>query len=263
MNRTTRFRMADSWMSDTANAPSRAARGRSAISRAAIVATAFIAAVAAACNAGGTSPSAGAPTSAASGSPATAAPVPSASQGASGSSLALCAVTPGPCELAAGTYSTAPFVFPFEFTVGAGWTNDRDWPHGGEIYLPIGAVQWASGVVKGTSGGSTTPIGPTPADFVAFLHKEPGFTVGVPTPVTIGGLGGQSVDLTTNGVAVQGLYFFAEDAANVDAGEKIRYFLLPKGTDMVVMTMDAFKAAQFEEFAAQAQPVIDSIMWAP
>ena len=170
-------------------------------------------------------------------------------------------MSPNPCPLAAGTYSTQPFMLPFLFTIDAEWTNDRAWAHGGEIYLPIGAVQWASGVKNGTSGGKRVTIGQTPTDFVAFLRKEKGFTVSDPSPVTIGGVAGQSVDLVTNSTATHGIYFFPEDAANVDAGEKIRFFLVPKNGDMAVITIDAFKAEQFDAFAAQAQPVIDSINW--
>jgi hypothetical protein len=180
-----------------------------------------------------------------------------------GAALALCAMTPEPCPLVAGTYSTQPFVFPYLFTIDAEWTNDRAWPHGGEIYLPTGAVQWASGVTKGSRDGTQLTIGQTPADFVDFLRKQKGFTVSQPTPVTIGGVAGQSVDLLTNEIRERGIYMIAEDVANVDPGEKIRFFLVPMSDDMVIMTIDAFKAAGFDDFAAQAQPVIDSIEWQP
>ena len=172
------------------------------------------------------------------------------------SPLALCAITPNPCPIAAGTYSSAPFIVPFLFTVGDGWTDDRAWPHGGEIALPTGAVQWATAV-----SARARNVSATPADFIAFLRKTKGFTVSQPTPVTIDGVSGQQVDVLTNKAAVSGLFSIEEDAFNVNAGERFRFFVLDKGGETVILTIDAFKAKQFDEFAGQAQPVIDSIKW--
>ena len=74
-------------------------------------------------------------------------------------------------------------------------------------------------------------------------------------------MSGQQFDLLTNTTAVSGLFSIAEDEFNVDAGEKIRFFVLDMAGGTVILTIDAFKAADFDAFAGQAQPVIDSIKW--
>jgi hypothetical protein len=159
-----------------------------------------------------------------------------------------------PCTLDAGAYTTAPFEAAFSFVLSSAWQNDRAWPHGGEIFLPAGAVQWGSGVKEGSVKGVRLDIGPTPADF---------FAVSDAIPVTIGGVSGQQVDVLTNTIEAPGIFLIEEDAYNLAAGEKVRFYVLDKGGTTVVLTMDAFKAAEFDDFAVDAQPVIDSIAWIP
>jgi hypothetical protein len=190
------------------------------------------------------------------------APSPSAADAA----VPLCAKEMNPCPLTAGTYSAIPFTPTFEFTITDPWQNDRAWPDGGEIAKDSGAVQWASGVTTGYKfglAGIATPIGSKPADFIDYLKSFKGFTVSDPIPVTIDGVSGQQVDVLTRRTAVHGIFVIAHDAFNLDAGEKIRFFVLDKDGRTVILTIDSFKAADFDAFAEVAQPVIDSITWVP
>ena len=191
------------------------------------------------------------------------APSPSAAAAA----VPLCAKEMNPCPITAGTYSAIPFRPTFEFTITDPWQNDRAWPDGGEIAKDAGAVQWASGVTTGYKfglSGISTPIGPKPADFIDYLKSFKAFTVSDPMPVTIDGVSGQQVDVLTNKTApVRGIFVITHDAFNLDPGEKIRFFVLDKDGHTVILTIDSFKAADFDAFAKVAQPVIDSITWVP
>lgn len=175
----------------------------------------------------------------------------------------LCAHEFTGCQIPAGTYSTEPFEHPFEFTVTETWTNNRAWPHGGEIGTPEGdaAFQWASGVDTGTMDGQTVEIGPEPNDVIDFLRGFEGFTVSEPTEVTIDGVSGQQVDVLTNETSAPGILRFAEDALNLAPGEKVRYIVLDKDGATVLLIVDAFEQDQFEDFLARVEPILASITW--
>ena len=221
------------------------------------------------CQGGGTASSApSSPPASASAAVASPSSTPTAStaEASSGAPVvaALCAEGMAePCGIAPGTYSTAPFEEAFTFTIVSTWQNDRAWPHGGEIFLADGAIQWASGVKVGVVDGIDEAIGPTPADLIAHLRKTEGFTVGEVSPVTVGDEAGQQVDVLTNDTEVHGIIRIEEDDLNLAPGEKIRFLVIDKGGQTVILTIDAFKADQFEAFEAVAQPVIDSIVWLP
>jgi hypothetical protein len=197
--------------------------------------------------------------SAAAESPSPPAPSPSPSVVAAD---ALCAHEFTTCEIAAGTYSTAPFVHPFSFTVAEAWQNNRAWPHGGEIAQPIGGFDWISGLTSGNGGTTNATLGvdPDPAAFIQFLKSLGGLTVSGPTDVTIGGLAAQQLDVETS-EQILGILQFPEDAWNVDVGEKIRFFVLEIEGDTVVLIVDAYTVAAFDDFVALTQPLVDSITW--
>lgn len=216
--------------------------------------------ITAACNAGsGASPGASvAPSEAAA----------SAAQGSGssdpGAKPGLCAKGFEPCLLPAGTYSSAPFDVPFTFTIaGDDWTNDRAWPHGGSVTRGgSDAFLWASGVSSGQINGTRTPIGPEVDDFVSHLRMFDGFTVAEPVPVTIAGASGVQVDVLTNDVDAPGMYYIEEDAFNLAPGEKVRFLILDKGGKTVILILDAFKAATFDAFVAEAgDPLLAGLTW--
>jgi hypothetical protein len=191
-------------------------------------------------------------------------PTTAPSAGASVAATPLCAKEFTACSLEAGTYSTTPFEPAFDFTIAGPWQNDRAWPDGGEIATADGAVQWASGVTTGFKEGIEnlgTPIGPKPADFIDYVQSFKGFTVTDPVPVTIDGVEGQQIEVSTNDTGVHGFFVITHDAFNVDAGEKIRFYVLDKDGQTVILTMDSFKEAGFDAFADVAQPVIDRVKW--
>jgi hypothetical protein len=174
----------------------------------------------------------------------------------------LCAVEFTPCAIGAGTFSTSPFIHPFTFTITDDWSNNRAWPHGGEIQQGEASIDWVAGIESGTMpGGEEQQIGPAPADFIAYMTNYPGFSATVPAPVTIGGTEGQQFDVLTNDVEAPGIFFIPEDSFNLAPGEKVRYFVLEIDGETVVILVDAWVADQFDSFLEVAQPVIDSITW--
>lgn len=187
-----------------------------------------------------------------------------ASEGASGTTGELCAVGFETCTLESGTYSSSPFEPEFTFSLDDGWTNERAWPDGGGISKDGGAFYWASGTARGTVANEEVEIAGGVDGFVAFLRAlaATGMTVSEATAVDVGGAAGQQVDVESNDVDAQGLFFLAEDRFNLVAGEKARFIVLDVGGETVVLIVDAFEAADFDEVAATIQPIVDSVAWA-
>ncbi len=194
---------------------------------------------------------------------------PSAAESASSSASsgggvgALCAEGHEPCPLEAGTYSSAPFEPAFTFTIDDDWLNDRAFADGGGISKETGGIYWASGVSGGTVAGEEVEIGASPEEFVAFLQtlEVAGMTVSEPTPASVDGVEGQQVDVAANDVEAPALYFIEEDQFNLVANEKARFIVLEKDGETLILIIDSFTAADFDEWLATAEPVMESIRW--
>ena len=194
--------------------------------------------------------------------------VPSASalstQSPATSPLALCAKDFNGCPVPAGTYSTAPFVHPFLVTIGAGWTNDRDWPHGGGLTSGSGSLlNWGSGFTGGTDpSGKSVTLKLTSDALFAYIRSVKGFTVSPEVPLTIGGKTGRSVDVSTNQTSADGLLDIPEDSYNLGPGEKVRLIVFDASDPALLMIMiEVPMATDFDVAIAAMQPVLDSIIW--
>ena len=176
---------------------------------------------------------------------------------------ALCAVGHEPCPLEAGTYSSAPFEPAFTFAIDDGWQNDRAFADGGGISKETGGIYWGSGVSGGTVAGEEVEIGASPEDFVDFLQtlEAAGVTVSEPAPASVDGVEGQQVDVESNDVDVPELYFIDEDQFNLVANEKARFIVLDKDGETVLLIIDAFTTADFDDWLDTAEPVMESISW--
>jgi hypothetical protein len=204
-----------------------------------------------------------APTASASAAAATTAPsAPAAS--AAGGGGGLCAKEFEPCPISAGTYTTDAFEYPFTFTIqGDDWSNDRNWAHGGSMTKAgANSFLWASGVVSGRVGEEVVDIGPTPADFIAHLAKFDGFTVSEPVPVTVDGVSGSQVDVLSNDVQAGGMFLLPEDGFNLSPGEKTRFLVLDQDGSTVILFVESFAAATFDDFMTEVgQPLLDGLTW--
>lgn len=182
-------------------------------------------------------------------------PPPSVAVGQAG---VLCAREQAGCKIAAGTYSTRPFVHPFTFTIPEPWTNQRAWPHGGEVGPPAGGMvlQWATDVRANRSQDTITSA----EDLVAALGRLPGFTVSEPVPTTVGGAAGIQFDVET-ATALDAYLAIPEDQLNIEPAEKLRFFAVERDGALVILILDAFQQSAFDGWIAAAQPVIESITW--
>jgi hypothetical protein len=147
------------------------------------------------------------------------------------------------------------------FVVPAGWRNDRAFADGGGVSNQGGGFLWASGVTKGLSGGATVDIAPGVDGFLAHLKSFKGFTVTEPVPVTVDGVEGRQVDVTTNDVEAPGLYIIADDGFNLAPGEKARFIVLDKDGATVILIIEGFKDTEFDATVATTQTILDSVSW--
>jgi len=172
---------------------------------------------------------------------------------------ALCA----PCPLEPGTYSAAPFEPAFTFLLEDEWVNDIAVADAGALSQQMGGIFWTSGVTRGTVGVAGVTIEPTAGGFVAFLQSlsATGMTVSAPTPTTVDLVEGQQIDVATNDVRASGLYFAASDTFNLGPGEKARFIVLDHAGVTVVLVLEAFAEADFDQWLETVAPVVESISW--
>jgi hypothetical protein len=149
-------------------------------------------------------------------------------------------------------------------TIGAGWTNDRDWPHGGSLTSGSGGLlEWGSGFTGGTDPtGIPVTLKPTSDALLAYVRSVKGFTVSPEVPLTIGGKTGRSVDVSTNQTHADGLLHIPEDSYNLGPGEKVRLIVFDASDPSPVMIMvEVPMANDFDSAIAAMQPVLDTIVW--
>ena len=176
---------------------------------------------------------------------------------------ALCNEGQEPCPLEPGTYSAAPFEPAFTFLLEDEWVNDIAVADAGALSQQMGGIFWTSGVTRGTVGGAGVTIEPTAGGFVAFLQSlsATGMTVSAPTPTTVDLVEGQQIDVATNDVRASGLYFAASDTFNLGPGEKARFIVLDHAGVTVVLVLEAFAEADFDQWLETVAPVVESISW--
>jgi hypothetical protein len=192
------------------------------------------------------------------------APSPSSAPTAGPSPLALCAKGQTPCPVPAGTYSTAPFEHPFLVTIPSGWTNDRAGPHGGQLAdaSARGYLEWGSDFIGGVGpSGKETKVGTTGDELLAYIRSFKDFEISPAVPVTIGGLTGKSVDISTKDTLARAFLGIPEDSYNLGPGEKARFMVFTVGGSAVLIMVEVPEEKNFEAEIAAMQPVLDSIVW--
>jgi hypothetical protein len=148
------------------------------------------------------------------------------------------------------------------FTLPEAWSNDRAFADGGGISQVQGTFDWASApmIVK---AGQTQSSSASADEFLAYLAALPDATVTAPVAVTVGGVEGRAVDVTTNTGVFDGLYEITEDAFNLGPGEQARFIVLEQGGQTVVFVQEALQAANFDAWLAKTQPILDGLTWQP
>ncbi len=163
------------------------------------------------------------------------------------------------CQLAAGTYSAAPFVPVFRFTVGAGWENDLVGNNAGQLAKKdktnVTGFGWGTGM-KARDG---TDIGKSIDAMLQFLAAQSGATMATPVLVTIGGVTGRSVDITMNKATID--FQVVESGTTFYPGEKLRLLLLEVKGAVVFVSIEVTEPTTFDKELVAVQPILDSIVW--
>lgn len=215
---------------------------------------------------------------------------PSASPSPQESSAAYACDTDRTCLglLPAGDHTSGSFSVPFTFTAPEGWANRVDIPRAYKMDTAAGIttpILVMSQVAIAEQNAACDPIpkagaGHSVQDIVDFLVAHPGLDTTDPLPVRIGGYTGQSVDFTVASTWTrfcpsmddQGPHVLlltdtgvpAERTVAYNAFTRVRWDILDVNGETVIITRQGNSfGGFFEEAAAAAQPIIDSIRFTP
>lgn len=104
-------------------------------------------------------------------------------------------------------------------------------------------------------------IGSTADDLLTYVRSFKDYTMSSTVPVTIGGMAGRSVDISTNKVLKRGWLLIPEDNHNLVPGEKVRVMVFDLSGSAVMIMVEVPKEKDFEADIAAIQPVLDSFVW--
>lgn len=188
--------------------------------------------------------------------------------------------------LTAGDHASANMVVPFTFTVPDGWTNTRDVNRTYSMETSSGIATPAEVMAMNAIAEQTPECGPTAKagagnavqDFVNFLREHPGLVTTEPVPVEMDGYRGQSVDLSVASTWTAtcpdstGPFVLLLTDTGSPAGRALGYpgdvkarwdILDVNGKTVIIERVGDPVAGKFDEAAAAAQPIIDSIRFTP
>jgi hypothetical protein len=182
-----------------------------------------------------------------------------------------------PQALRPGRYHSVVFEPSLSFRVGKGWSNT-------ETQLPdsieVGEVEqqeetaWINFVnVKEVFKPGTRNVAEAPEDLVGWFQHHPYLKTDKPEPITVGGVEGVQFDVLVKdlpedyyGVCGRGCV----DIFNLSGGEQTTYFyethkrrviVLEDAEDDTVTIAFSSHADNFDEFAPEAQEMVDSVKW--
>jgi hypothetical protein len=183
-----------------------------------------------------------------------------------------------PGTLSPGRYHSLKFKPALSFKVGKGWINS-----GGELpdYIELtqlGGFLTFDNVTEVYQPG-TTKVVEAPKDLVGWLQRHPFLKTSKPEPVTLGGVKGEQFDVLVDHLPKG--YFgqcytgrsdcvdiaplsddqAAEETAYFREGNKRKVFVLEDLKGDTVMIWFAAPPEVFDEFAPEAQKVVDSVKW--
>jgi hypothetical protein len=180
-----------------------------------------------------------------------------------------------------GEYRTEEFEPSFSFRVGKGWKNDP--PEAFDILVlgqktsGLGAVN-VQRVYEPTKSGSPIVVH-TPKDLVGWLEHHPYLKTSDPEPVSVGGVEGQQLDVAVvedlpedyrSGVCSPiaeheecvDLFRVSTSWIAVSEGDKSRLIVLQNELSGQTVALGYIsRSTNFDEFAPEAQKVIDTIEW--
>jgi hypothetical protein len=232
------------------------------------------------CTQAGTSVATGSASSAPPVSPTTLSPTPSVE------AFQCLGGTPCLGKLAAGRYGTTDILVPFSYVVPAGWENPAVnegsymLQHQGSRAGSDDAVfVWPDPVVASQdpcTKAAEPGVGRSVDAIVAWLTAHPGLITTEPTPVTIGGLDGQMLDVRkdpawTSACTDGTVNLFVHEGTITDPfwwaiNDKYRerYYFLDAGNGRVVLIdIETVTPDTQESFLAEAVPIVESFDFTP
>src|SRR5215207_9505204 len=173
-----------------------------------------------------------------------------------------------------GEYHSVKFKPPLSFNVGKGWSNTANQL---SDYIELGQqgetgfITFAN--VKEVWKPGTYEVVDAPKDLVGWLQHHPYLKTSKPQPVTLGGVKGEQLEVLVDHLPKD---YYGNcgtdclDIFNQSGGEQIGYFGEDRGRRVFVLedvkgdTVVIWYAAPldvFDEFAPEAQKVVDSVKW--
>jgi hypothetical protein len=181
-------------------------------------------------------------------------------------------------QLRTGVYRSEEFKPSLTFRVGEGWSNlppeaiDALFIVQGETRR-IGFVN-AFEVYKPTKTGALNVV-EAPKDMVGWFQQHPYLQTSKPEPVTVGGVKGVQFDVVVENLPEDHYGVCGSECVDLFASlstgvlpvfqveaDKVRLIVLEevKGDNRVVISLVS-PATEFDEFAPEAQEVIDTVEW--
>jgi hypothetical protein len=182
--------------------------------------------------------------------------------------------------LSPGEYHTVKFKPPFSFKVGEDWENGEEQLSdtidlGLQGCGPPGPPTCKLHVlnVKEVFKPGTTEVVDAPKDLVGWLQEHPYLNTSKPKPVTVGGVKGEQFEVLLDHLPKD---YYGNcgtdclDIFNQSSGDRIGYFTEGRKRKVFVLedvkgdTVVIWYAAPldvFDEFAPEAQKVVDSVKW--
>jgi hypothetical protein len=184
-----------------------------------------------------------------------------------------------PGTLSPGRYHSLKFKPALSFKVGKGWINS-----GGELpdfleLTQLGGFLTFDNVTEVYKPGTTNVV-EAPKDLLGWLQHHPFLKTSKPEPVTLGGVKGEQFDVLVENLpkGYSGLCDTGrsdcvdiaplsedqavEETAYFTEGNKRKVFVLEDVKGDTVMIWFAASPEVFDEFAPEAQKVVDSVKWA-
>jgi hypothetical protein len=180
-----------------------------------------------------------------------------------------------PGALRPGEYHSVDFKPSLSFRVGKGWLNtEPQSPDFIEVGQPGegGWILFAN--VKEVYKPGTTKVVKAPKDLVGWFQDHPYLKTSKPEPVTVGGIKGKQLDVVVEDLPKD---VYGEcgaecvDISSQSSGEQSTYFLETDRERRVIVLEDvkgetveivfSSPPEKFEEFAPEAQKVLESVKW--
>jgi hypothetical protein len=171
-----------------------------------------------------------------------------------------------------GEYRSEEFKPSFSFRVGKGWEHVApELPDklaispGGEAGDPLLIFRNLQQVYKPAKSMALPPAVNAPKDMVGWFQNHPYLKTEKPQPVTIGGVKGEQFDWVVAEDAPYAevdtfKYSDGSDAAAAKGG-KFRAIVLEDVNGETMTIGIGSKASEFDEFAPDAQKVVESVKW--